>query len=421
MKKKVFVLCLLLTFLLEMIMVVIFAFTVPASQQDTVMANEVVQSVTLDWNHLETHTPVSGLDYAVLDTNGLLLYQTKEGISTSINAAIQHRDTILDICPQGDPVGKVILFNTASEKIQAQKQFTLLALGILLVIQGGLCAGYMVYLNHHILKPFTKLQSFAQRIAGGNLDIPLEMDHQNIFGPFTESFDLMRSELKRSRQAEAAANASKKELIAKLSHDIKTPVASIKAAAEVGQAFTDSEKDRKSYTQIIQKADQINALVSNLFSATMKELQQLTVAPKDITSRQIQALLENSDYLHRAQISSIPECLAVADPLRLQQVFDNLFINSYKYAGTDITVSAFIEASDLVITIEDAGGGVPANELPWLTDKFKRGSNASNQEGAGLGLYISTYFMKEMHGSLRLANGDLGLRVTVQIPLSGKI
>lgn len=106
-----------------------------------------------------------------------------------------------------------------------------------------------------------------ERLCGadcrGNLDLPLEMDRQNLFGAFTESFDLMRSELKKARLAEAKANAEKKELVAKLSHDIKTPVASIKAAAEVGLALSETERMKENYTQIIRKADQINGLITN--------------------------------------------------------------------------------------------------------------------------------------------------------------
>ena len=65
------------------------------------------------------------------------------------------------------------------------------------------------------------------------------------------------------------------------------------------------------------------------------------------------------------------------------------------------------------------GGGVEASELPLLKEKYMRGSNAENLEGAGLGLYISDHFMKEMQGELILENGKNGLRVTVLIALSG--
>ena len=229
----------------------------------------------------------------------------------------------------------------------------------------------------------------------------------------------MRSELKKARIAEARANAGKKELVAKLSHDIKTPVASIKAASEVGLALSGSERLRDNYTQIIRKADQINTLITNLFTATLEELQQLSVNPADLDSSVLAELLENADYLHRASFSEIPPCLLHADKLRLQQVLDNIFANSYKYASTEIVVTAAKENRRLVLTIEDFGGGVPKEELPLLKEKFRRGSNAGDREGAGLGLFISDYFMREMQGELAVENGTGGLRVSVVIPLSG--
>ncbi len=73
----------------------------------------------------------------------------------------------------------------------------------------------------------------------------------------------------------------------------------------------------------------------------------------------------------------------------------------------------------LSVSIEDYGGGVKEEELPFLKEKFRRGSNQTGVEGAGLGLYISDYFMREMKGELAAANGSHGLVVTVSIPLSG--
>ena len=105
--------------------------------------------------------------------------------------------------------------------------------------------------------------------------------------------------------------------------------------------------------------------------------------------------------------------------LRLQQVFDNLFSNSYKYAGTAITVTVHRNGNFLAVSIEDEGGGVSAEELPLLKEKFRRGANAKDTEGAGLGLYISCYFMEQMQGGLIIENGAGGLLVTAEIALSG--
>lgn len=421
MRKRIFLIGLSLAFAAEITALIMFAMSGMDNPQDTVAVNEAVRSVQNDWESIERHSNQTNLDYVVLDAGGTILYETKPNLSKSINMAISNRDTILDLEADGSTVGKIIIYNNEAKLLQSKKQTAIYAMIAALLVQCAICIGYYLYINHSVIKPFYKLESFAERIAGGNLDIPLEMDRQNLFGAFTESFDIMRSELKKARAAEAKANASKKELVAKLSHDIKTPVASIKAASEVGAALTRDEKVKDTYEQIIRKADQINVLVTNLFAATLEELQELSVAPAYLESKELRALLENADYLHQTVIPDIPDCLIFADRLRLQQVFDNLFANSYKYANTRIEVTIHRESSYLSISMEDYGGGVKAEELPLLKEKFKRGSSTENVDGAGLGLYISDYCMQQMKGRLDIENGQNGLKATVLIAVSGAI
>ena len=421
MRKRAFLISLALVFVAEMIALIVFAIKDIDNMQDAVLVNEVVQPVQRDWNTMENHKNQTSLDYVVLNTDGDIIFKTKSGLSETVNMAIIHRDTILDVEVENVVVGKIIIYSDSVQMLQLNKQKVVIVLSVAMLIQCGICMVYILYLNRTVIRPFHKLKGFAERIAGGNLDIPLEMDRKNLFGVFTESFDIMRSELKRARIAEAEANASKKELVAKLSHDIKTPVASIKAASELGIALTNSEKVRDNYMQIIRKADQINMLITNLFTATLEELRQLSVIPTDINSQELKIMFENADYLHRAIIPDIPDCLLYADKLRLQQVFDNIFNNSYKYANTKIDITIYIHSNCLVVGIEDYGGGVSMEELPLLKEKFKRGSNIRDIEGAGLGLYISDYFLKEMYGELVIENGQNGLKVTVIISLSGTI
>ncbi|MCM1167261.1 MAG: HAMP domain-containing histidine kinase [Lachnospiraceae bacterium] len=415
--KKGFLVGIIVIFFVEISALVMFASRENSGSRDVLAVNEALHSVREDWGALDGHINDTGLDYAVLGNDGELLYRTREGVSENIAAAIAHRDAILDIEIDGEVVGKLIASGGESPA-NSEKRALLAVFAAALILQAALCAAYALYLEFRVVKPFGKMKGFAERVAGGNLDIPLEMDRGNLFGAFTESFDIMRSELKKARVAEAKANASKKELVAKLSHDIRTPVASIKAVAELGAAVASDEKTRENYEHIILKADQINTLVKNLFSAALEDLQQLTVTPADLPSTELAEMLRNADYLNRAEIPEIPERLLFADKLRLQQVFDNIFANSYKYADTDVIIEVSAENGFLTVSVEDFGGGAGADELPSLKEKFKRGKNTESIDGAGLGLFISDTFMREMGGELKLENGERGLKASVIISLS---
>lgn len=414
---KFFIGSLIAVFITELALMFGFVFRGSESVLDTVEVNEVIQSVRRDHDDLSAHVNETSLDYVVIDSGGNVLYKTREGLSEGINAAISHRDIILDIDESVAVSGKVIIYNDNGESVKSDRNSLSIIFGISMAAQMIICVAYIIYLDRRVIKPFQKMKGFAERVAGGDLDVPLEMDRGNIFGAFTESFDIMRSELKKARLAEAEANRSKKELVAKLSHDIRTPVASIKAVSELGAAVSSDEKTRSCFKQIIRKSDQITTLVGNLFSATLEELQRLTVFPAPLDSTEISSMLESSDYFRKANIPDIPECVIYADKLRLQQVFDNIFSNSYKYANTEIDVKSFLENGKLVIEIEDRGG-VQAEDPALLKEKFRRGENSAGIDGAGLGLYISDRFMAEMNGELILEYGENGLKNIVVISLA---
>lgn len=203
MKSKIFLFGTILLLIAEIIALIIFAVQTPDLSQDAVAVNEIVQTVTDDFNNMEEHRNTTALNYVVLDNSGNLLYKTQSGLSESINVAITHRDTILDITIDKTQVGKIIIYNDGTQTLQYQKQTAVIVLSVAIVIQIFICIGYTVYLYLSVIRPFRKLKGFAERVAGGNLDMPLAMDRHNLFGAFTESFDIMRSELKKARLAEA--------------------------------------------------------------------------------------------------------------------------------------------------------------------------------------------------------------------------
>ena len=413
MKKAPFIILLAVTFIAEALACYFMLSKIKDIKTDPVKVNECIYSISE--NYGDTSKYNKQLDYVIIDNDGELIYKTREGLSESVNEAIKTRGLIIDLTVDGEVKGKVIFDYNIGIQMAEFKQNIIIVFIIIGVLQLVIIISWYIYLKRSMITPFAKLSDFAARVAEGNLDLPLKMDKGHVFGAFTESFDLMRSELKKARLAEKKASDDKKEMVAKLSHDIKTPVASIKSTSEIGMAITKEDRTREMFGVIDAKTDQIKSLVDNLFTSSVQDITEIDVNPGMQPSDVITGLIRNADYLHRAGAFTIPECNVYFDKLRLQQVFDNIFMNSYKYADTAMLVNAEISGDYLVIRVSDEGPGVKEEELPLLKEKFRRGSNASDKDGAGLGLYLTDYFMEKMDGQLGLKNLDKGLEVSVYI------
>ena len=408
MKKGIIFLLLGASLIVEVFVCILILNRVGDIRQDPVEINRCLDQIA------EGNMPDTSLSFSVLDLQGNLVYKNAENAATSINKAIQNCDTILDLNVNGRVTGKVIFTNPTSDKWKEIRSDILICMIIISFIQILILVFYLLYLYRRILRPFDRLQEFAVRVAGGNLDLPLKVDRGHIFGSFTESFDLMRSELKKARFAEKQANDEKKEVIAKLSHDIKTPVASIKSTSEMGYELTKETRTKELFNTINFKSDQIKALTDNLFISSVHDVTEIAVNPSSQPSDAVKETIRNADYMNRADRYNIPDCRVHVDKLRLQQAFDNVFMNSYKYADTSITVSSRLDTDYLVVQIADTGPGVSPEELPLLTEKYRRGSDVEGRDGAGLGLYLTDYFMQKMDGYIELAS-DGGFAVTFYI------
>lgn len=390
---------------------------------DVIAVNDISQSLaelalTEGWEGLgQTELPGReyGLNYVVLDSMDHYIAATRQGLNTDRNSAIRNRDTIVNITNGDTLLGKLILYNDTADIWNRHRVHLLVIAEIIFLSVAAFCLLYTIYMEKTILAPFRKLKSFAGRVAAGNLDIPLTMDRGNQFGAFTESFDLMRDELNKARENEKKANQSKKELVASLSHDIKTPVASIMAVAELMAAKSGDDHDKKQLEIINSKAEQINTLIMNMFSATLEELEELKVAVAEQSSHRIYELLKVTDYQKRVSCSQSSECLVLMDEQRLAQVIDNIISNSYKYANTTILVTDVIIGDYLEITFQDYGAGVPEEERALLCNKFYRASNSVGKSGSGLGLYISKYLMNKMSGDLECENRQDGFAVILRL------
>lgn len=278
------------------------------------------------------------------------------------------------------------------------------------------------YVYFAILRPFDKMKDFAEKIGQGNFEVPLNYERSNYFGAFTWAFDSMRREITKSRACEREAIENNKTVIATLSHDIKTPISSIRAYAEGLEANMDSspEKREKYLSVIVKKCDEVSRLTNDLFLHSLSDLDKLKINPERF---ELCGFIENAVGEIAAEQNDVrfmnPDFTAAvsADKNRLVQITENLINNARKYAKSDIDVSVTQSDGNVEIHFRDYGSGIPDEDMPFIFDKFYRGKNCGNEQGSGLGLYIVKYIAEQMHGKVMLHNHSDGLEAIVSLPI----
>lgn len=283
------------------------------------------------------------------------------------------------------------------------------------------------YIYYAIIKPFERMEEYAGEVAKGNLDLKLNYERNNLFGEFTWAFDRMRREIIKARTCEKEAIENNKTVIATLSHDIKTPIASIRAYTEGLQANLASNplKRQKYINIIIKKCDEVTALTNDIFLHSLADLGKLKmnlveVSIKPIIIEYLNGLLCDKDNVFIND--DIPDANLLIDTKRFEQVLENIINNSLKYAkGSKVEIKVEKSLKDYILIIRDYGKGISDEDMPFIFEKFYRGKNVGKEQGAGLGLYIVKYIMEQFNGNVYINSFKDGLEVRLIIPLIDKI
>lgn len=392
-------------------------------QNDVLKLNEIAKTAEEDPSLLPSLKIDD--DFEVLDNTGNLIYASGKSEKISLETAITKRYPYVYVGNGNHVTGVAILLEDGTKAINRIRMGTVAAFAVswflllLILILLGL------YIRKNYVLPFKNLKAFAQTIAEGNLDEPLLMDRNNMFGKFTESFDIMREELAASRERELALQRKERELVASLSHDLKTPITGIKVTAELLKAKIEMNESSIADTaekldNIYEKADSIDNMVSDLFASSMDDLGEFKVNLNDTDSAEVRAIVSRYDDRKLVREGEIPSVVVNTDIKSLGRVIGNIISNSYKYAGTPIDIKYGLTEGFLEMNIRDYGPGVPENEISLITNKFYRGKDweKSGEDGNGLGLYIARMLMEKMNGELVISNPGEGLSVTLLIPLS---
>ena len=228
-------------------------------------------------------------------------------------------------------------------------------------------------LFRHISAPLQTLVAGVERIRGGNLESPIGYTAEDEFKPACDAVDAMAARLKASLDAQSRQQ-QRQELIAGMSHDLKSPLTSIRAYTEgLLDGVAKDEAARTRYLQTIYaKESELEALVNRLFSFAKLDLDEAPadLVPLDIAGT-LQSIVDSCDAeALDVRLGELPEGRVLADRELLTRSIANLLDNSRKYGAGHAIVSAEVTAKDVCISVTDNGPGVDPAQLEKI---FKNG------------------------------------------------
>lgn len=298
----------------------------------------------------------------------------------------------------------------------------LMAVNLAILIFTFLTASILFYIRRNIIKPFNELSELPYELSKGNLTAGLKENKNRYFGKFVWGLDMLREELENAKKQRLEQAKREKTLVLSLSHDIKTPLSAVKlyAGALTKGIYSDKQKQLETAERINAKADEIEELVNRIMKDFGKDFSDFKVEHTEFYLSKV--ITDISEY-YVDKLSALSmefsvmhyhDCMICGDPERLVEVLQNIIENAIKYGdGISTAISFSDEEGCRLITIKNSGCTLPETELAHIFDSFWRGSNSSNINGSGLGLYICRRLMNAMGGDIFAEISDGSMSVTV--------
>jgi len=249
------------------------------------------------------------------------------------------------------------------------------------------------FLSKRITKPITNITKKAREMGKGNYDIVF---HENGTLEIDELSRTLNNTCKDMKKLDELRN----DLLANVSHDLKTPLTMIKAYAEMVRdiSYKDKEKREKDLNVIIDEADRLNVLVNDLLdlSKLQANSEGLNLEKYDLVL-EIENVLRRYDIIKKTEhyhfVFDLPEkAMVLADKNKINQVIYNLINNAINYTGEDkkVVIKVIDREKSYLVEILDTGKGIKTSDLPYIWDKYYKNekNHKRNVVGTGIGLSI---------------------------------
>ncbi len=294
-----------------------------------------------------------------------------------------------------------------------------IAMMLILFMTSSIITGW---LNKDIYKPLKELSIAMQRISTGDFDYHMANRRDDEIGILFDNYEQMRLQLKENEEEKAQNEKKSKELVSNISHDLKTPITSIKGYVEGimdGVADTPEKMDKYIKT-IYNKANDMDRLINELTTYSGIDSNKIPyhfhiLNVSDYFSDCVEEVgldLESKNiHLNFTNLVSADTCV-VADPEQLKKVINNIISNSVKYMGHDngvIDIRILDEVESVKIEIEDNGKGIESKDIGNIFERFYRTDSSRNslQGGSGIGLSIVKKIIED-HGGYVWATSRQG-------------
>lgn len=273
-----------------------------------------------------------------------------------------------------------------------------------------------------IFTPINQLNTAMQNIAEGNLEYMLTTDEKGEIGELYRNYEDMRLRLKESLDEKFEHEQKNKELVSNISHDLKTPITSIKGYVEgIMDGVADTpEKMNKYIRTIYDKANDMDRLINELTTYSGIDNNRIPYTFRRINVadyfgdcvEEVGLDLESKNIQLNYEALIEPSTQIIADPEQLKRVINNIISNSVKYMNKEkgvIDIRILDEVDAIRVEIEDNGMGIAAKDLPNIFERFYRtdASRNSSKGGSGIGLSIVKKIIED-HGGYIWATSKEG-------------
>jgi two-component system, OmpR family, sensor kinase len=300
----------------------------------------------------------------------------------------------------------------------------------LIVIIGSAAAALLVavgvaWIMRRGLRPIETMAAQADRITAGDLTERVHpQDPATEVGRLGAALNGMLTRIETAIGEREASQEATRQFFADASHELRNPLASLRANAELYQqgALTQRTQVDEAMRRIAAEAQRMSALVDDMLRlARLDQHPGQQDDPVDLTALA-------SECAERAKITDpgrtwqthiTPGLATTGDEELLRRAIGNLLTNVHTHtpAGTVATITAACQGSTVLIEVSDNGPGVPASQLPRIFDRFYRGPAPAHQPGSGLGLAITAAIAAAHDGTAKAAlNQPHGLRITLALP-----